>query len=234
MFRAFKYELSPNQEQIALMSKQFGCVRFVYNWGLSEKIKAYKEFGKNLSCIDLSLLLTKKKKEQEFLWLSEAQAQSLQMSLRNLDNSYTSFFNNNGRFPKFKKKSNTQSFQYPQKVKIEENKIYLPKIGWVDFYKSRECFGKIKTVTVSKTPTGRHFVSILCDTGVAIPEKTEIKKAVGIDLGIKTFAVTSDGEVFENQKHLQKSLKKLRVEQRSLARKKKGFQSKKQAAPASC
>lgn len=222
MFRAFKYELNPTQEQIAFMSKQFGCVRFVYNWGLNEKSKAYKERGEKITCFDLINTMVKMKKMTDFLWLSEVHSQALQMSLRNLDNAYTAFFNKKGNFPKFKKKSNRQSFQYPSGTKLNDSRIFLPKIGWIDFYKSRECFGKIKTVTVTRTPTGRHFVSILCDTGVPVPKKTEIKKSVGIDLGIKTFAVTSDREVFENQKHLQKSLKKLRVEQRSLARKQKG------------
>lgn len=224
MFKSFKYELNPTEEQKVMLSKHFGCVRFVYNWGLNEKSKAFKETGVKITCIDLINRLPALKSDERFLWLSEVTAQSLQMSLRNLDNAFTAFFNKKKRFPKFKSKNRHQSFQYPQGVRIIENRAYLPKIGWVPFFRDRNFFGNIKTVTVSITPTGRYFVSILCDTGLARPEKQEVKKetAVGVDLGIKVFAYTSEGQVFESQKYLIKSLKKLRIEQRSLARKKKG------------
>lgn len=224
MLKAFKYELNPTVAQRTILAKHFGCTRFVYNWGLNEKSKAYKETGKNISCFDLIKRVTQMKKEQETEWLSEVHSQPLQMALRNLDNAFTNFFKKRASFPNFKSKNRHQSFQYPQGVKVKENKIFLPKIGWVHFFKSREILGKIKTVTVSITPTGRHFVSILCDTGLTKPDKKEKKKdtTVGVDLGIKVFAYTSNGKVFENQRHLVKSLKKLRVEQRSLARKKKG------------
>ncbi len=228
MLKAFKYELNPKDNQKILLAKHFGCARFVFNWGLNEKSKAYKESGKNISCFDLINQITILKKQEEFKWLSEVHSQSLQMSLRNLDNAYTNFFHKRGDFPKFKKKSNTQSFQYPQGVKIENNKIYLPKIGWVHFFLSRAYYGVIKTVTVSKKPSGKYFVSVLCETGVNKPEKKPIKKetSVGIDLGIKSFAVTSDKEVFENQKHLTNNLKRLRVEQRKLQRAVKGSKNR--------
>ena len=222
MFKAFKFELRPHGKQVEMLNKHFGCARFVYNWGLNEKSKAYKESSKNITCFDLTNRLVGMKKEQDFLWLAEVHSQTLQMSLRNLDNAFTAFFKKRARFPKFKKKSRNQSFQYSQGVKLNNDKVYLPKIGWVCFFKSREAFGVIKTVTVSCTANGRFFVSILCDTGLKIHEKVEIKTAVGVDLGLKVFAYTSGGEVFENQKHLAKNLKKLRVAQRSLARKKNG------------
>lgn len=224
MLKAFKYELNPNEEQRVILAKHFGCTRFIYNWGLNETSKAYKETGKNISCFDLMKRVTQMKKEQETEWLKEVHSQPLQMALRNLDNAFTNFFNKRASFPKFKSKNRHQSFQYPQGVKVNENLVFLPKIGWVHFYKHREYFGEIKTVTVSITPTGRYFASILCDTGLEKPVKRKIKKetTVGVDLGIKVFTYTSEGQVFENQKHLIKSLKKLRVEQRSLSRKKKG------------
>lgn len=222
MLKAFKFELNPTDEQRAVLSRHFGCARFVYNWGLNEKAKAFKERGEKLTCFDLTNKMAQLKKQPEFSWLKEVHSQPLQMALRNLDNAFTAFFNKRASFPNLKKKNRNQSFQYPQGVKLDNEKIYLPKIGWVKFFKSREPFGTIKTVTVSSTPTGRCFVSILCDTGVPVPAKSEIKTSVGVDLGLKVFAYTSDGEVFENQKHLAKNLKKLRIEQRSLARKKKG------------
>ena len=112
------------------------------------------------------------------------------MALRNLDNAFTNFFKKRAKFPNFKKKSRNQSFQYPQGVKVNNGKVFLPKIGWVDFDNHREILGEIKTVTVSKTPTGKYFVSILCDTKLTVPSKSkiDINTSVGVDLGIKNFA----------------------------------------------
>lgn len=226
MFKSFVFQLNPTHEQIISINNHLGCSRFIYNWGLNEKSKAYKDNQSKLSCFDLAKLLTGLKQQTEFDWLRDVQTQSLQMSLRNLDNAYTSFFNKRSKFPKFKsKKDSHQSYQYPQNVKIKDNLVYLPKVGWVSYYKSREIIGKIKTVTVSKTPTDKYFVSILCDNSQPVPRKQPVIKSttIGIDLGIKYFAVTSDGEVFENQKHFLKLQKRLRVEQRKLSRRfKKG------------
>jgi len=212
-------------EQKTLLNKTFGCVRFAYNWGLNEKTKAYQTDKSKVSCFELINRITLLKKQEEFVWLNEIHSQPLQMAMRNLDNAFTNFFNKRGAFPNFKKKSNNQSFQYPQGVKLKDNQVFLPKIGWTHFYNSRECFGEIKTVTVSKTPTNKYFVSILCETTIEKPTKKPIedKTSLGIDVGIKTFAVCSDGQVFENQKYLSKSLKNLKKEQRTLARRyKKG------------
>lgn len=230
MLKAFKYELNPNTEQIDMLNKHFGCSRYVYNWGLERKAKAYKQDNEKITCFDLIKEVTQLKKSEEFVWLKEVHSQTLQMSLRNLDNAFTNFFSKKAKFPTFKSKHRHQSFQYPQGVKLNDNKIYLPKIGWVHFGKSREIIGDIKTVTVSKTPTNRYYVSILCDTKLSKPAKKEVKSstAVGIDLGIKVFAYTSDGQMFENQKHLLKALKKLRIAQRSLSRKQKGSKRREQ------
>lgn len=224
MLKAFKYELNPNDTQKVLLSKHFGCSRFVFNWALNEKSKAYSQDRKNINYFNLASRITDLKKQEEFYWLLDVNSQVLQMSLRNLDNAYTRFFHKKANFPRFKKKNNTQSFQCPQGIKIKDNEIYLPKIGWINFYLSRPFIGIIKTVTVSKKPSGKYFISILCDNGLVIPEKRKIKKetSVGIDLGIKSFAVTSDGNVFENQKYLGKNLLRLRVEQRKLQRAVKG------------
>lgn len=226
MFKSYRFQLNPTEKQIVSISNHIGCNRFVYNWGLNEKSKAYSESQIKLSCFDLCKKLTQLKKQKGFEWLGDVYSQTLQSSLRNLDNAYTSFFNKHSNYPKFKsKKTSYQSYQYTQHSKVKDNLIYLPKVGWVLFYKSREIVGKIKTVTVSKTPTNKYFVSILCDNSLPIPKSKPIKNitTVGIDLGIKYFAVTSDREVFENQKHFNKLQKRLRVEQRKLSRKfKKG------------
>ena len=224
MLRAYKYCFLPTAEQKEQLAQMFGSSRFVFNLGLETKIMAYKQYGKTLNYFDLNKQLTDLKQEAE--WLNDTPAQALQMSLRNLDNAYTAFFRGAG-FPKFKSKRGRQSFQLPQGVKVdfENGKVFLPKLKWVDCVFSREFAGSIKTVTVSRNPSGKHFVSILVDTGEDIPEKKPVARetSVGVDLGIKDFAVLSDGQVLENHKFLGRSLKRLRVEQRTLSRRfKKG------------
>jgi len=151
------------------------------------------------------------------------------MSLRNQDNAYTQFFKGGG-FPKFKSKHGKQSFHLPQGVKVDfdTRKVFLPKLGWVDCVFSRTFEGQIKTVTVSKTVTGKYFVSLLVETGKQLPPKAAIthSTAVGIDLGVKDFATTSDGETFANYRFLSNKLRQLRVAQRSLACKQKGSQNR--------
>lgn len=224
MFKSYKYKLNPTNEQAKKIFSFFGCARFVYNWGLNRKSEHYAETNESISCFDLIKEIVQLKKQEGFHWLKDAHSQVLQMSLRNLDSAYTSFFKKRADFPKFKKKSNKQSFQYSQGVKISNNKVFLPKIGWVKFSNSRSFEGEIKTVTVSMTSTNKYFVSILVDNKKDLPKKKPISKetSVGLDFGIKDLVITSNGVVFENQKHFQKMKSKLRVEQRSLSRKKRG------------
>jgi putative transposase len=196
----------------------------VYNLGLETKITAYNGNRKNIDMYDLVKQI-KELKDTECPWLKESPSQALQMSVRNLDNAYTNFFRGFG-FPKFKNKHSKQSFQLPQGVWLsDDNKqIYLPKLNLIDIDLHREFKGDIKTVTISKTITNKYYVSILVENGELKPEKKPIKleAAVGIDLGIKDFVITSDGKKFENKDFFKSVMKKLRVEQRSLSRKKKG------------
>ena len=225
MLTSIKYELNPSKTQAKGLNQTFGNCRFVYNWALDKKIKAYSESKKTLSCFDLSKELTHVKKELEWLKLSGAQA--LQQSISNLDSAFTNFFRTKEGFPKFKNKNSKQSFRVSQDVKIKYNnyKFCIPKVGWVKFYKDKEIDGVIRFATVSKSTTGRYFVSITYDT---TKERKTGNGVVGIDLGIKNLAITSDGEVFENQKHLKSNLTKLRIEQRKLQRKfKKGKEQSK-------
>lgn len=228
IYKAFKYRLFPNSEQQEKLNKTLGCVRFIYNWGLNEKSKAYSTDKTNINCFDLINKVTELKKQEEYNWLKDVHSQTLQMSLRNLDNAFTNFFKKKSKFPKFKKKNNNQSFQYPQGIKINEGKVFLPKIGWVNYDNHRNILGEIKTVTVSKTPTGKYFVSILCDTKLLTPNKKpiNINTSVGVDLGIKNFAILSNGKIFENQKYLTNKLKQLRKEQRKLQRCKQGSKNR--------
>ena len=223
MLKAYKYRIYPTENQKQQLAVFFGSCRFVYNLGLETKIQAWVSAKKNYTCIDLANQM-KVLKDTEAPWLSDCPSQTLQMSLRNLDNAYTKFFKG-GDFPKFKNKYSKQSIQFPQGTKTDFNNstIFLPKLKLVSVEFHREFKGEVKTVTVSKTTTNKYFVSILVDNQVNIPRRKKIKEqtTVGIDVGIKTLAVLSDGTIFENKKWLRKAKQNLRVQQRSLDKKKK-------------
>lgn len=225
MLKAYKYCLLPTEEQKQQLAKFFGSCRFVYNLGLECKMQAWTSARKHLTYIDLANQM-KELKDTEAEWLQECPSQTLQMALRNLDNAYTQFFKGGG-FPKFKSKHRRQSIQFPQGVKtdFENCTIFLPKLKNVTCIFHRQFKGDIKTVTVSKTSTGKYFVSILVENQKQLPKKKPVreKTTVGIDMGVKTFATLSDGTTFDNPKHLRTNLRRLRVEQRKLSRRcKKG------------
>lgn len=224
MLKAYKYRIFPTEEQKNTLTDIFGQVRFVYNLGLETKLAAYAGDKKYLDHYDLNLQI-KGLKQSECPWLKESPSQALQMAMRNLDNAFTNFFRGSG-FPKFKSRYHKQSFQLPQGVKISEDKkqVFIPKLKWVGIDLHREFKGKVKTVTISKTTTNKYFISILVDTEKEKPKKKPIKPStsVGVDMGIKELAITSDGNKFENQGFFRRTMSELRVEQRSLARKKKG------------
>ncbi|MBZ1348453.1 MAG: transposase [Candidatus Nealsonbacteria bacterium] len=224
MQKSYAYRLYPDKKQKELIEKHFSCVRWTFNFGLEKKIKAYQQDKKRLSCFDLTKELTKLKKKKDYEWLNEVNSQSLQMALRNLDNAFTSFFRKHNRFPRFKsKKQNKNSFQVPQGLKINNNQLSVFKIPNIKIKLSRKIQGKIKTATISKTPTGKYFVSILTEQRKQLPKKPKIaeKTTIGIDLGIKHFATISDGRKIDNPKFLKKSELKLKRQQRWLSRKKK-------------
>jgi len=229
MLKGFHYRLYPTPEQQVLLNKHFGCVRFVYNWALETKNKAYVEHKKSLSCFDLVTRIPELKKEHE--WLGEVNSQALQMAVRNLDNAFTNFFrrikekSKEAGFPKFKKRKNRQSFQCPQKVKIDfdNGTISVIKVPNIKAVFHRKLEGKIKTVTISKTKAGRFFASVLVETPEIVPAKPPIeeKTTVGIDLGIKDFAVLSTGEKIENQRFNEKVKITIAKLNRKMAKQKK-------------
>ena len=224
MFKATKYRLYPNAEQKVILSKHFGCTRFVFNWALTVKKEAWEDRKENLSRYDLSKRLPDMKSSEETAWLKEVNSQSLQAALVNLEMAYTKFFREKKGFPKFKSKHSRQSFQVPQFGVVGEDFICLPKVGKLKATISRPVEGKIKTITVSKTPTGKYFASVLSEIEELMPEKLPVTEdgTVGIDLGLKHFAVLSTGESVENPRPLKKRLRRLRRAQRRLSRRKKG------------
>jgi putative transposase len=221
MLKAFKYRLNPTPEQSVLLNKHIGSSRFVYNLALECKQMAWAGNRVNLNCFDLIKQLPDLKKECE--WLKEINSQSLQQPIRNLDNAFTRFFKGQGSFPNFKKKSNGGSFNIPQNVALENGKLVIPKFKkGIDIVLHRPAKGEIRQATISRTPTGKYFVSILCETGEVIKPKAKIKEntTVGVDVGIKTFLVSSNGEHFDNPKYFRNSLSKLKYVQSKFSKKK--------------
>lgn len=220
MLKAYKYRLYPTKEQTGLINKHIGSCRFVYNLALETKQTAYAGSKINLSIFDLIKQLPDLKKELE--WLKEVNSQSLQFAIRNLDVVYTRFFKAQGGFPKYKSKHRgKQSFSVPQNISIVDDRLLIGKFpGGIKIVLHRPIKGAIKQATISRTPTGKYFVSVLCDTDEQCSPKPDITedKAVGVDLGIKSFLVTSDSEVFDNPKYLKKTLPKLKYTQRKYSK----------------
>ena len=225
--KAFSFRLYPTPEQEKNLASQFGQARFVYNFFLRKRIDYYTtNKGKekqSLNYHDTAKMLTELKKHPDTIWLKESNSQSLQQSLRHLDNAYNNFFNNGFKFPNFKKKSRKQSFSIPQNfnIDVETNKLHIPKLTPLRIILHREIEGQIKSVTISKTPSGKYFVSVLCEIEKTVKPKKKGKQ-IGIDLGLKSFAVISNGETIETPKFFRKSEKKLISLQQLLSRKVKG------------
>ena len=234
MKRAYRYRLHPNKQQAEFFEKSFGCSRYVYNWGLSQKIEAYKTEKKTVSWVELCNTLTQMKKEPEHEWLNEVARESLNQSIRNLETAYKNFFRTKKGFPKYKSKNGSRpSFKVLSNVKIDFDlgKIMLPKVGWVKFTKNLTFEGKIGTVTITKSASGKYYASVLVEDGLAQPEKKKVEweNSVGIDVGIKDFAVMSDGTTYANPKYLENAGKKLAKLQRRLSRTQKGSKRRERA-----
>ena len=226
MLKAYKFRLYPNKKQQEYFAKCFGCTRFIYNQMLADKIEYYKTTGKMLNN-------TPAQYKKEYPWLKEVDSLALANAQLNLNKAYKNFLKDKSvGFPKFKKKKNKQSYTTNNQngtIYIKDGYIKLPKLkSMVKVKQHRKFHGKIKSCTISKTPTNKYYVSILVEEEKIKPlPKTD--KKVGIDLGIKDFAATSDGEIFENPKWLRKSEQRIKFLQRSLSRKKKGSKNREKA-----
>jgi len=227
MYKAYKYRIYPTSEQEALLAKSFGSVRWFWNYALNLCQETYKNTGKGLSRGYIQGLLPALKKEYE--WLKDPYSQCLQVVALNLSTAYKNFFDKRAMLPKFKSKHGRQSISYPQNVKFDGDYINLPKIGLVHCRIHKNFDGAIKTVTVSRNPDGKYFVSVLVDDGKANPESVAVSKAVGIDVGLTHFAITSDGSKFDNPRYFVKRQRNLKHKQQKLSRKNKGSQNCKKA-----
>lgn len=230
MEKAYKYRIYPNKQQKEIISKTFGSCRFIYNKYLSMRIDKYKELKESISYVQCANDMKKLKSELE--WLKEVDSTSLQSSLKDLDMAYKKFFKEHSGFPKFKsKKDNYKSYKSKftnGNIQYLDKYIKLPKLGYVKTKNKLIPQGRIVNATISQEPSGKYFVSLCC-VDVHEKEYKTTGNTIGIDLGIKEFAITSDGEMIQNPKYLAKQQKKLVKLQRELSRKTKGSSNRNKA-----
>lgn len=222
--KAYKYKLDPTFKQQHFFQEAFGCSRFVYNWALNKKIEAYKQDKTTKSAFDLGKELTTFKKQEGYEWLDKMAIKPLQFALKNVDAAFVRFFREKKGFPKFKsKKLSKPSAQFIGAIRFDFDnwKVKVPVIGWVKIKKSRvfDVTKDIGTLTISQNSCGEYFCSILV---YDVEEKSKAKisddTAIGIDLGIKDYAILSDGTKYGNPKFLEKGQKKLKKLQQLFAR----------------
>ena len=220
--RAYKFRLYPNREQTELLAKHFGCSRFVYNFFLNQRKEQYKLTGKTDNYYAQAKTLTTLKKQEETAWLKEVNAQTLQFAIRSLEAAYNNFFKKRAKFPNFKSKHSKNSFTVPQFASVAGGRLFIRKFKeGIKCRVHREIKGKVGKVTITKTPSGKYFVSVFTKEEYVTPiEKSG--KPVGIDLGLKDLLTTSEGETFKNNRYTRRYECKLAKAQQHLSRKKKG------------
>ena len=237
MIKAYRFRLQPAAKQIEQLDQHIGSCRFVYNWALNLKIKSYEKTGKSISRFDINKLIPALKIQNP--WLGEVNSQALQGMTKQVESAFTRFFREKKVFPKFKSKKNpVQFFPVPQhySVNFEKGIVKLPKIGEIRAILHKKFDGTLKTATVSRSSTGKYYISILVDDEKELPEKQKFSDSgtIGIDAGIKGFTVLSTGEKVENPKYLRNSLKRLKVLQKRVARKQKGSKNREKAKQKLC
>lgn len=217
MLKVVKVRLYPNSQQQQALSQSFGSCRWLWNYCLNLMNETYRETGKGLSGYEVKKLIPHLKKEHE--WLKLTYSQCLQQVCLNLGVAFNNFFEKRARYPRFKSKHGKQSIQYPQNIKVADSYLTVPKIGQVSAIIHRPIKGGIKTVTISKNCSNQYFAAILFEDGDTAPEPSIEGKAVGIDLGLTHFAITSDGSKFNNPRHLSRHESNLKTKQQQLSRK---------------
>ena len=229
MLKAVKVRLYPNAEQKQHIASQIGGARYVYNRALALRKYAYTKFGIKIGKFALINHIKKIKSREQTSWLKEIDSQAVQQSIANMDKAYQHFFKGGG-YPKFKSRHHSrQSFQYPQRVKIEGNRVYLPKIGWVKMRGWRKEFaGKIKTVTVSYEAYQYHASILVDDETEILKPYNNTDKSIGLDVGVSLVVADSDGNKIKPLT-LTKELSKLRLRAKQLSRKKKGSKNRAKA-----
>jgi putative transposase len=229
MLKTVKVRLYPTLEQEHQLAKAMGSVRWFWNYSLNLTIFTYKATGKGLSRNQIQAMLPVLKKQEDTIWLTETYSQCLQVVALNLSNAFINFFERRASFPRFKSKHGKQSLSYPQNVRIEGDYLKFPKLGLIHAVFHREIKGTLKTVTITKNPSGQYYASVLFEDGTKKPTQSIEGKAVGIDLGLTDLVVTSDGSKFNNPRWLKKHEKNLKIKQQRLSRRTKGSNNRNKA-----
>ncbi|MEN0678313.1 transposase [Plesiomonas shigelloides] len=217
--QAFKFQLRPNGQQERDMRRFAGACRFVFNKSLALQNENHEAGNKFLSYVKMAAWLVEWKKAPETEWLKDSPSQPLQQALKDLERAYKNFFQKRASFPRFKKRGHSDSFRYPQGVKLDQanNRISLPKLGWISYRNSREVVGEVKNVTVSQS-CGKWYVSIQTEYEVTEPTHSSTSM-VGLDAGVAKLATLSDGTIFEPVNSFKSNQKKLARLQRAMSRK---------------
>jgi putative transposase len=230
--RTYRFRVEPTPEQAQALARFAGARRWIWNWALARKRAYYAEHGQGLSFAQLGAELTALKAEPETAWLKDIDSQLLQQALRDLEQAFKNFFAKRTRYPRFKsKKREEPSFRIPQRVVVRDGKVYVPKIGWVAIRQHRSIDGTTKSATFKQDATGYWYVTLVVaftmpDVALPAPDPAT---AVGIDLGLKDFAVLSTGEKIPAPRFYRQGERKIRRAQRALARKQRGSQNRDKA-----
>ena len=220
--RTYKFRLYPNKVQADLLARHFGCTRFVYNYFLNQRKEQYRLTGKSDNYYAQAKALTALKKQEATVWLKEVNSQTLQFAVRSLEVAYTNFFQKRAKFPKFKSKRSKNSFTVPQSASVAGGRLFIPKFkDGIKCRVHREIKGEIGKVTISKTLSGKYFVSVFTEEEYITPLK-KTGKSIGVDMGLKDLLITSEGETFKNNRYTRRYERKLAKAQQHLSRKKKG------------
>jgi putative transposase len=225
MLRVVKVRIYPTKQQKVSLAQAFGTTRWVWNHFLALTNQTYKETGKGIAKYDMIKQLPLLKKQEETEWLKQTYSQSLQSVCLNLSRAFVNFFEKRARYPRFKSRHGKQSLIYPQNVKLADNNIYFPKLDWINAVIHRpigSIEGSIRTVTITKNCAEQYYASVMFEDGKekALPDAQG--KAVGIDLGLSHFCITSDSQKFDNPRWFKKHERNLKTKQQQLSRKQKG------------
>jgi putative transposase len=228
--KVYRFRMRPTKAQEVGLYRMAGACRFVYNWALSRRKGHYTENGKGISARELSSELTALKRQPETLWLKEADSQMLQQALKDVDRAFAGFFEKRSRFPRFRsRKAGHFTFRIPQRVRIEDGKVYVPKVGWVRIRQSRGVEGKTKSATFKRDATGHWYVALTTEFEMPDTEPPAPANPVGVDLGLKDLFVLSDGQRVPAPRFARTADRRLRRSQKDLSRKKPGSRRREKA-----
>ncbi len=233
--KVYRFQVNPTPAQAEQLYQMAGAKRFVFNWALARRKDHYAEHGEGLSAKVLSADLTDLKKRPDTEWLKGVDSQLLQQALKDVDRAYQNFFDKRSRFPRFKsRKRETPSFRIPQRVKVENGKVYVPKVGWVKVRQSQDVDCKTKSATFKRDATGKWYVTLTAEFEMPdVPlSPARAENVVGIDLGLKDFAVLSTGERIAPPPHYRLLERRLAKAQRRLSRRQKGSKNRDKARAA--